>query len=210
MKTILCFGDSLTWGWNPENSSRYPIDQRWTGLLQQQLGPGFRIVEEGLNGRTTIFDDPFSPGRNSIDILPIVLESHAPLDLVIVLLGINDLKSYIKGEAKSAALGNLRLIRLILSSRVGPMASAPTVLLLSPPLITQSKGIMAMAFENVEVESKKMSGYYREVASFANVHFLDTSEFLTTSSLDGVHLDHNNNCILAENLTLKIREIFSQ
>lgn len=105
MKNILCFGDSLTWGFKPEDFTRYPIEQRWTGILQKELGSKFHIIEEGLNGRNTIFEDPYLPGRNSENVLPIILESHAPLDLVIILLGTNDIKTYIKGDAKAAALG---------------------------------------------------------------------------------------------------------
>lgn len=210
MKNILCFGDSLTWGFNPENAERFPISQRWTGILQQKLGKNFHIIEEGLNGRNTIFDDPFLIGRSGSSFLPVLLESHAPLDLVILLLGTNDIKSYIKGDARAAALGCGTLIRLIATSQASPLNLAPDILLLSPPLITAPKGFMATVFEHTEAESKKFAHYYQQVAQFYHVHFLDTGRFLTASSEDGVHLDEKNHQVLAEKLEKKLKEIFSK
>ena len=92
MKSILCYGDSNTWGYDPQTRSRFPHDVRWTGVLASSLGTGYRVVEEGLNGRTTRWDDPIEAGRNGLTFLQPCLESHLPLDLVIVMLGTNDLK----------------------------------------------------------------------------------------------------------------------
>ena len=92
MKTVLCYGDSNTWGYDPWTRLRYPPSVRWTGVLAERLGPVYRVVEEGLNGRTTRWDDPMEPGRNGQMYLGPCIESHAPLDLIVVMLGTNDLK----------------------------------------------------------------------------------------------------------------------
>src|SRR5262249_26502974 len=89
MKTVMCYGDSLTWGYNPSDGTRYPFDQRWPGVLQQELGVGVRVIEEALNGRTAATDSWLLPDRNGRTLLAPLLESHAPLDLVILMLGTN-------------------------------------------------------------------------------------------------------------------------
>jgi len=91
MKRILCYGDSLTWGFNPNDWSRYEPDQIWTGVLQNSLGNEFQVITEALPGRTTSFNSPFLPYRNGVESLPLILESHSPLNLVVFFLGINDL-----------------------------------------------------------------------------------------------------------------------
>ena len=98
MKNILCFGDSNTWGFIPESilepqPRRHPHDVRWTGVLARELGSGFQIIAEGQNGRTTVHDDPFATARNGKLVLPAILESHKPLDLVVLMIGTNDLKA---------------------------------------------------------------------------------------------------------------------
>ena len=92
MKTILCYGDSNTYGYNPSNGFRYPENVRWTGRLQSALGEGYKIIEEGCNGRTTIFDDPLEGWKNGLGYLRPCLNSHKPVDIVIMMLGSNDLK----------------------------------------------------------------------------------------------------------------------
>ena len=93
MKRILCFGDSNTWGWNPANKERFDENSRWTGILKNKLGENYDIIEEGLNGRTTVWDDPIEGYKNGKKHLPSCLESHRPLDIVVLMLGTNDLKS---------------------------------------------------------------------------------------------------------------------
>lgn len=208
MKNILCFGDSLTWGFNPENGTRFPFEQRWTGALQQQLGSEFRVIEEGLNGRTTHFEDPYNPGRKGSDVLAILLESHSPLDLVILFLGTNDLKDYTEGTAKAAALGCVRLVRIIQASLTNQTYSAaPNILLLSPPEIIKPINFMGVIFDESEKQSKKFFTYYQEIAKLFKLPILDTSEFLKPSPLDGVHLDAASNQLLGEKVASKVREI---
>ena len=110
MKTILCFGDSNTWGFIPESitapfPARHPHDVRWTGILARELGPNLRVIEEGQNGRTTVHDDPFAAARNGKLVLPAILESHKPLDLVVLMLGTNDLKNVFGVSPGEIAMG---------------------------------------------------------------------------------------------------------
>ena len=97
MKQILCFGDSNTWGLIPKTNQRYPWGVRWTSILDNELNRHFnneyRVIEEGLCGRTTVFDDPLRDGRNSFKLLPTILESHNPVTDVIIMLGTNDCKT---------------------------------------------------------------------------------------------------------------------
>ena len=99
LKNILCFGDSNTWGYAPVTGERYPGHVRWTGVLQSCLGDDYFVIEEGLNGRTTVHNEPLRPHRNGASLLPVLLESHSPLDLVIVMLGTNDLKACFRQSA---------------------------------------------------------------------------------------------------------------
>lgn len=92
MKNILCYGDSNTWGYDAETKNRFPPDVRWTGILKRTLGEGYHVIEEGLNGRTTVWDDPIEGYKNGREYLIPCLESHRPLDLVIIMLGTNNLK----------------------------------------------------------------------------------------------------------------------
>ena len=207
MKTILCFGDSLTWGFNPETMSRYPYESRWTGILQKVLGTQYHVIEEGLNSRTTSCDDPFVPNRNGSDILPVLLESHTPIDLVVILLGTNDLKSYNYGSARRAALGCVKLIKSVLTSLASPDNAAPKILLLSPPRLGDLSPFMDTVYAGMEHESTLFSEHYCRAADFYDVHFLDTASFLTPSPVDGVHLDAENNKRLAKEVASKVSEI---
>ncbi|MFA5959273.1 MAG: SGNH/GDSL hydrolase family protein [Tatlockia sp.] len=207
VKHILCYGDSLTWGFDPDSMNRYPFEVRWTGLLQNTLGASYRIIEEGLNGRTTAFDDPFSPHRNGSTTLPFLLETHAPVDLVVLMLGTNDVKEYIHGNAKKAAIGCGKLIWLISASKTNLGGKASEILLVSPPHIINPPDFMETLFEGAAEESKKLACEYKSVANYFKAHFMDTSLFIKPCATDGVHLDEENNKLLAEKMAEKVREI---
>lgn len=209
MKHIMCFGDSLTWGFNVATMNRFEYTERWTGILQKSLGVDYRIIEEGLNGRTTVFDDPFSENKNGSRALPMLLETHAPLDLVIIMLGTNDLQPFRGVTYKEAARGYRTLISIIQKSLAGVNNGIPQILLLSPPLMkVNSDHIMALSFEGSENHSQKLAAAYQQVANFNNTHFLDTAQFVETDPIDGVHLDLKGNQLLAKALHQKILEIF--
>lgn len=138
-KRILCFGDSLTWGWVPVAdgmpTERFPRDKRWTGVLADRLGDGYTVVEEGLSARTTNADDPTDPRLNGAAYLPSCLASHLPLDLVILMLGTNDTKAYFRRTPLDIAMGMSVLVTQVLTSAggVGTGYPAPKVLVVAPP-----------------------------------------------------------------------------
>lgn len=133
MQTVLCYGDSNTWGYNPRTQARYSRSERWPGVLAAELGSGFHVVEEGLNGRTTVWDDPIEGYKNGKEYLIPCLESHKPLDLVIILLGTNDLKTRFSVTASDIASSAGVLVKMTLKSETGPALAAPQVLLIAPP-----------------------------------------------------------------------------
>lgn len=204
MKHILCFGDSLTWGYNPLTSQRFDYETRWTGVLQQQLGADYRIIEEGLNGRTTIYDDAFTPFLNygvGYFTLPMLLDSHRPVDLVVLMLGTNDTQTHRQGTAKTAARGCSRCIDAIYKSAAGPDGKAPKVLLVAPPVLKAPKKLMQLTFNEMHQdglnESEHFAYYYEEVARTYQTGFLNAGDYVESSIIDGVHLDAAGNASLA-------------
>ena len=138
MKTVLCFGDSNTWGYDPLTRERFDRDTRWPGVLRNELGEGYLVLEEGLNGRTTVWDDPIDgTHKNGSRYLLPCLESHAPLDLVVIMLGTNDLKRRFGVPAEDIARGAARLVGIVRQSMCGPRGDAPQVLLVAPPPTTK-------------------------------------------------------------------------
>src|SRR5919197_920349 len=133
MRTVLCFGDSNTWGFDPETQQRFPRDVRWPGRLQGMLGEAWHVVEEGLNGRTTTLDSPISPGKNGLDYLVPCLESHAPLDAVVLYLGTNDLADRYAMTATDIARAAARLAAVVARSEAGANGGAPVPILVCPP-----------------------------------------------------------------------------
>ncbi|RBW57103.1 GDSL-type esterase/lipase family protein [Ruegeria sp. A3M17] len=142
-KTVLCFGDSLTWGFDPRggaNLVRYGFTKRWTRLLQAELGSSYHVVENGLNGRTTVFDDPVMGDMSGLAQLPIALKSNMPLDLVIILLGSNDVKTRFGVNGDEIARGLSRLLEVVSKSNFGPDGKAPSTLVLVPPEMGEVSG----------------------------------------------------------------------
>jgi lysophospholipase L1-like esterase len=187
-KTILCYGDSNTWGWNPETESRYARDERWSGVLRQDLGEGYLVIEEGLNGRTTVWDDPIEGYKNGKEYLIPCLETHKPLDLVIIMLGTNDLKTRFSVPACDIAAGAGVLVDLVLKSETGRDGSAPLALLIAPPPLGKLSGFAEM-FEGGSAKSLGVGRHYRLVAEENGCAFLDAAQAIVSSGIDGIHLD---------------------
>jgi lysophospholipase L1-like esterase len=187
MITILCYGDSNTWGYDVLSQGRLPINIRWTGVLRNQLGPNYWVIEEGLNGRTTVWDDPVEgEWKNGLRYLIPCLESHAPLDLVVLMLGTNDLKMRFSVPPTDIALGIERLIRTIQVSASGPNQRPPQILLLSPPPVGRFSDYEDM-FTGATEKSQKLEQYYRQIAELYNCHYLDTSIVIQSGDVNGVH-----------------------
>lgn len=213
MKTILCFGDSNTWGAMPQpkrgDGGRYAPDVRWTGIMRAALGAGYTVIEEGLNGRTTCIDDPVEGTRkNGATFLPVALESHYPLDLVIIMLGTNDLKTRFAMQAIDIGFGAGQLAGITLQSAYGPGGKAPAVLLVSPaPLVKISW--FAEMFEGGTEKSRKLAAEIEVNARERGAHFFDAGSVIRSSEGDGIHLDADAHETLGKALTERARSILA-
>ncbi len=197
MKTILCYGDSLTWGYDPRDGTRYPSNQRWPGVLEKELGSGFRVIEEGLSGRTTFTENPLLPNRSGLKMLEPLLESHAPIDLCILMLGTNDVAPYYHLTASDIAGGCLGLIWAIEKSQAGPNGAAPEILLIAPPMLGRMSRIMELFYKGGENTAKALPKAYKIIADSSGCRFLDASKYVKASKVDGVHLDPEAHRVLA-------------
>ena len=205
MHQILCFGDSNTWGLRPEGG-RYPLHERWTGILQQELGyDRVHVVEEGLCGRTTIFEDELRPRRCGMGVIPMVLESHSPIQISILMLGTNDCKSYFGASARQIGEGMERIVNLIKAFDPGIR-----ILLISP--IHLGERVFEEGFDrefNREsvAKSRELKKVYGEIASRLGVEFLAASDYVSPSAVDMEHLDKESHRILAEAIREKVSEM---
>lgn len=215
--TILCYGDSNTWGYIPlidhsKSIQRYPREIRWPGALQNLLGEKYHVIEEGLNSRTTNIDYQIPPDRNGKTYLPSCLYSHAPIDLVVLALGGNDFKIYFNREPEAIRDGLKDLIEIIQQSQYGEkFLAAPKVLIIPPPIplsivknYKDENGVII--FQNEIEKAEKLIALYSELAIEKQCHFLDTSKIIP-SEIDGVHFDlegHKKMGILVHN---KIKQI---
>ncbi len=206
MKTILCYGNSNTWGYDARNATRLPPDIRWPGVLRNALGPDYSVVEEGLNGRTTVWDDPISgEWKNGLRLLEPLLMTHAPLDLVVMLLGTNDLKQRFSVPASDIAKGLERLIKIIQTSDAGPQNRAPQLLLIAPPPVAKLNEYAEM-FAGSQAKSQKLGFYYRQTAELYNTPFLDAGTIIQSWDVDGIHLAPEMHQILGQ----RVAEIIQQ
>lgn len=211
MTTILCFGDSNTWGFVPESISepfprRHPVGVRWTSLLAQHLGDKFRVIEEGQNGRTTVHDDPLNVARNGKDYLPACLESHKPIDIVVMMLGTNDLKSLYNLPPGEIANGAGILARMILTSTAGPHNKPPRLLLVCPPKIGDLSHLpdLEAKIPQGAARSLRFPHYYEALAASLHCAYLNSQDIIETSTVDGIHLDAAAHAKLAHAIAAKI------
>jgi len=210
MKRILCYGDSNTWGYDPVTQTRFDDNTRWTRVLAAALGAAYEIIEEGLNGRTTVWDDPIegelASDKNGRAYLGPCLQSHAPLDGVILMLGTNDLKRRFGLPASDIALGAKALVGVIQRSRSGRGNGAPPVLLLAPPPLAALREGMALAemFEGGEAKSMRFSELYARVAQETGCAYFDTATLIRSSPVDGIHFEAAEHRLLGEGLKERI------
>ena len=208
VKMILCYGDSNTWGYNPATKERYGRDERWPGVLRNELGEGYLVLEEGLNGRTTVWDDPIEGYKNGKEYLIPCLETHRPIDMVIIMLGTNDLKKRFSLTAFDIASGAGVLVEIVQKSATGPGDQAPQVLLLAPPPLAKLAGTeFADMFEEAEEKSKKLSQHYRRVAQELGCELLDTAEVIVSSQIDAIHFDVEEHQKLGKAVAARVRKI---
>jgi lysophospholipase L1-like esterase len=207
MKTILCYGDSNTWGADPAiEDNRLARDVRWPGVLRNALGDGYLVIEEGLNGRTTVWDDPIEGYKNGKEYLIPCLNTHKPLDLVIVMLGTNDLKKRFSLSPYDIAAGAGVLIKMIQQSECGYNKSAPKALLMCPPPVGKLSKYADM-FEDAVPRSKRLAEHYRRVAEELGCEFFDTSKVIVSSDLDGIHFEPGEHQKLGLAVAAEVRRI---
>jgi len=216
MLNVLCFGDSNTWGCDPAATAksispvRHPVEIRWTGVMAMDLGSGYRVIEEGQNGRTTVHEDPTAwASRNARTYLPSCLESQKPLDLVILMLGTNDLKTMFGLSPSEIASGVSMLLRIIAQSDVGPNGKAPKTLLVCPPAIGDLSPLpeLATKLAGARDKSLRLPAYFSAVAKQHQASFLNAQEIVLPSPEDGIHLDAKEHRALGRALAAEVRKI---
>ncbi len=213
-KTVLCFGDSLTWGFDPrggESFVRYGFTERWTRRLQAALGSSYYVIEEGLNGRTTVFDDPVIGGMSGLAQLPTALKTHMPLDLVVILLGSNDAKTRfgVNGDEIASCLG--RLLDVVSKSNCGRGGDAPQTLVLVPPMMGDVSGIwLEQLFDPVHSRTalQRLRETYPTVAAAFGAHCFDLNGVVGPGTTDGIHFDPVSLLPVATALAKTIRGLF--
>src|SRR5262249_41836336 len=171
------------------DGSRFPFEQRWPGVLQATLGSSYRIIEEGLSGRTVATDSWILPHRDGRAMLSPLLESHAPLDWVIVLLGTNDCGPTYHRDVGDIAFGCATLLWTVQKSYAGPGGVAPQMLLVSPPRFGKFSPLMELFFRGGESTGQGLAAAYATVAEACGASFLDASKILPPGPVDGVHPD---------------------
>ena len=186
MKRILCFGDSNTWGYDPETHERYDHKTRWPCVMGGDLGEEYEIVEEGMNGRTTVWNDPVDDLMSGIDYLKPCLISHKPLDLVVIMLGTNDLKDRFCVSAYEIAKSAGRLVQMVQTSDAGPKGTAPDVLLVAPPPIVLGDAGLDTRQHGLE-KSMKFAQAFAEIAAELGCGYANAGDFIESSLVDGIH-----------------------
>jgi lysophospholipase L1-like esterase len=210
-RVVLTYGDSNTHGTMPmttlEDMGRFGPSERWPGVLAAALGSGWRVIEAGLPGRTTVYPDPVSGvHKDGLAILPAVLESHLPIDLVVLMLGTNDLKWRFQAPAIEIGESVSALVRHVLQSFAGPAARPPKLLLVAPPPVLEA-GCLAEIFAGGAAKSQRLAAIYADIARRHAVPFLDAGAVIVSSPLDGVHFELDEHAKLGRAVAAKVREI---
>jgi len=216
-KSILCYGDSNTFGYRPMDSQRYPYGIRWTSLLAENLGEDFRVIEAGLNSRTTVIDDDLEKDRNGWKCIDVVMEMNWPLDLVILMLGTNDMKVRYQAQAVDIAEGARSIVREIrrLHQEIRP-DWMPQILLVSPLLVGEkirdglSDCSEGFGGERAYWLSRELAPLYQQVAREEGCHFLDAGSVASAGTADALHLEEEGHRDLAAAMEAKVREIFQK
>jgi lysophospholipase L1-like esterase len=212
MKTILAYGDSLTYGANPiPGGPRHAYEDRWPTALEHGLAGKARVIAEGLGGRTTVHDDWSAGGdRNGARLLPTLLESHSPLDLIVIMLGTNDIKPFHGRTANEAGRGMARLVQIIRGHYAGKLQDCPQVILVSPPPIILGDWADMMDHfgpQEAIATSANFAREYKKRADEQKVHFFDAGTVATTSKADGIHLDPANTRAIGSGLVPLVQQV---
>jgi len=192
MKQILVYADSLSWGIIPMSRNRFAFHQRWPGILELNLksqGEDVRVIEDCLNGRRTIYEDPIKPGRNGLIGLGQRIEVNSPLSLVILMLGTNDFQANHNHTVADAKNGMRTLINEIRSATLEPGMNMPEILVIAPPPILEPKGEIAAKFKDAEKKCIGLAKAYQDLCEEMVCQFFDAASVTSSSKVDGVHFD---------------------
>jgi len=203
MQQILVYSDSLSWGIIPATRQRLPFDRRWPGVFEASLCSltcKVRVIEDCLNGRRTVWEDPYKPGRNGLTGLAQQVEAQSPLALVVLMLGTNDFQSMHQHNAWHSAQGIAALVAAIRGAPIEPGMPSPPVLIVAPPAIGVAKGPIAPKFAGADSKCAGLAAAYEEVSLALDCHFFDANTVITASTVDGVHLDAEQHLVLGEAL----------
>ncbi len=199
MQHILVYADSLSWGIVPGTRQRLELERRWPGVMESGLNEGgrrVRVTEDCLNGRRTVWDDPFKPGRNGLQGLAQCIESHSPLSLVILSLGTNDFQSMHAHTVWHSAQGMATLVGAIRQAPIEPGMPVPPILILAPPAMGEPQGPIAPKFEDAPQRCVGLAAAYQQVAAELGCHFFDAGSVTSSSAIDGIHLDAAQHLVL--------------
>lgn len=206
MRSVLCFGDSNTWGYDPATGNRFARDVRWPGRLQEALGDEWHVVEEGLNGRTATLDSPVAPGKNGLTYLRPCLDSHAPLDAVLIAVGTNDLAERYSLTAIDVARAAALLASVVATSEAGVDGAAPLPILVCPPRVGETTWEEDWA--GAPAKSAALPERFCAVAAEGGFELIDLGEVTRFSALDGIHLDADGHAAVAELAASTLRRLF--
>lgn len=211
-KRILCYGDSNTWGMIPGGVERYDDDTRWTGVMQKELGEEYLVIPEGYNGRTTVFDDPIENRISGVKYFLPCTEIHSPLDLVIIMLGTNDLKPRFSVDPGSISYGLKHYINTL---KISPMIGGmPKVLLAAPMLVDpayKNNAVMDNCFgDRADERSRGFHAAFSEAAKNLQIEYINAADYAKASELDGIHMDADNHHRLGMAFADKVREMLAE
>ncbi|MDD4080670.1 MAG: GDSL-type esterase/lipase family protein [Eubacteriales bacterium] len=199
-KHIVCYGDSNTWGYDGETGGRMDDDARWTRLLQEKLGSDYLVMEEGVNGRTTVFEDPLEEGLNGLKALPPALLAHSPIDLLVVMLGTNDCKARFAATPNDIAQG---LRRLALKAKgMDVWREIPRLIIIAP--MVMGEGLYGMPEVSASMgpgcveKSRELPELMRRLSLELGCAFLDSNDSVVPNTTDFMHIARENSGALAE------------
>ena len=209
-KRVLCFGDSLTWGFDPVNRVRFDEDNRWPRVMGKILGDDYEIIEEGQNGRTIATDDPSEGEKNGLKYIGPCLETHTPLDIVIIMLGSNDCKRKFSYSSMDIAGEMQIMLEKIKAYNEFRCQNSFKIILVSPPLISGAIKDSwlgdSFGYENACKVSSELAGWYEKLADMYSTSFVDASKYVKASDADGCHLDPDDQIKLGQTLAKFITE----
>lgn len=219
MKRILCYGDSNTWGHDPDPAhvdpvsgftARYPEGVRWTTVMAAELGEEYTVLEEGYCGRTTIFDDPLAAGRNGLTHLEVAFRTHDPLDCIIIMLGTNDTRDIFNASAECISLGMERLVYNLKKLKEVSLSHTAKIIIVSPVHISAaSDEKFYYTFSEASAEkSKQLASYYRQLAGRYDCEFFDAANCAYAGGTDGIHMEEEGHALLGKAMAKKLKNLF--